>query len=452
MKKYFLYLGLIMFSLLGTELTDFCLGVWVLKQPNPSITSYSFIWFFEEAPAVLLAPFIGSLVDRWSKKKMIIYGQVVAGIGTLILMLLYNSGELKPWHIMIVSGIGSIASMFVFTAFYVATTALVPKSKLVNAQGISLGLFGLINVGVPMAAPALYRLMGMDKVFLIDIVTFSVAILVFFMIQFVVVEKTEEKFNMKNDWKLVKGFLVERQGLIKLLAFFFIIHFLIGLVQVLFTPLILDFADEYAVSKIMTIVSLGMIVGALIMGGVKKFKKPIQKIMFANIFAGILIACLWTSVNTYGLAILGMSIIILFTISDVINEAFYLAIAPVKLIGRLGGFEELLVGAAGPLAFLLSGVLVDTLKNMVTAFPKTVVNYFPGTSVTLAIIIVFTVSGVLLFLISLWFSRTKSIKNLDLMYDIEMDKSSQKNNEDKIKKENQNIDKEKEVAFANTLD
>jgi len=443
-----------MFSLLGTELTDFCLGVWVLKQPNPSITSYSFIWFFEEAPAVLLAPFIGSFVDRWSKKKMIIYGQIVAGIGTLILMLLYNNGELKPWHIMVVSGIGSIASMFVFTAFYVSTTALVPKNKLVNAQGISLGLFGLVNVGVPMAAPVLFKVIGMDKIFLIDIVTFSVAILAFFMIQFVVVEKTEEKFSMKNDWKLVKGFLTEREGLVQLLVFFFIIHFLIGLVQVLFTPLILDFADEYAVSTIMTIVSLGMVVGALIMGGVKKFKKPIQKIMYANIFAGILIACLWTNVNTYGLAIFGMSIIILFTISDVINEAFYLAIAPVKLIGRLGGFEELLVGAAGPLAFLLSGILVDVLKNNFINLPKSIVNYFPGTNVTLAIMIVFTVSGVLLFLISLWFSRTKSIMKLDVMYDLEIEKSKQKGNDEEIKKEKerQSMDKEKEVELANTID
>lgn len=429
MKKYFLYVGLIMISLLGTDLTDFALSIWVLKQPEGTITSYSMIWFFEAAPAVLLAPFIGSFVDRWSKKKIIIYGQIITGIGSSILMSLFYFEHLQPWYIMIVSGIGSIASMFVFSAFYVATTALVSKDKLIKAQGVSTAIYAAISIGVPVVSPVLFKMIGMERIFMIDIITFLISILAFLMMRFVVVAKTEEEFNFRNDWKLVKEFLKGRKGLRSLLGFFFIIGFLIGLIKVLFTPLILDFSNEYYLGLVLSVVGIGTVIGGGVMSMSKKIKHPVKTIFNVNILLGVILGCLWINVNLYVLAIGGMLAVLLFTISDIMNNAFFQAVVPTKMLGRLSGFVGLVIGTSEPLSYMLSGVFVDYLSNIVSDVSYEFSSHFPGTTITIAIILIFTISGVTLAIVSYLFQRNKRIKNLDALYQEKLKKESKKASE-----------------------
>ncbi|GAA3654992.1 MFS transporter [Flavivirga jejuensis] len=420
MKKYLVYTALIMISLLGTDLTDFALSVWVLNQPGGAIKSYSVIWFFEAAPGVFLAPFIGGFVDRWSKKKMIIYGQLVAGIGSVVLMFLHFNGQLLPWHIMVVSGIGSIASMFVFSAFYVATTALVPKDKLMKAQGISTSIYAAISMGVPIAAPVLYKMIGMSSIFFIDAVTFLVSIGAFLIVRFVALPKSEEQFSLQNDLKVVKRFLQERKGIVHLFVFFFIGNFLMGLVQVLFTPLILDFSNEYVLGAVLSVVGIGAVVGGIVMGSGKSFKRPIRAILFINILVGIILSCLWIDTNPYVLAFGGMLIVLLFTVMEVINDAFFQTVVPVKMLGRLSGFEGLIVGGAAPLSFLFAGVLVDYLKKNLNYFSEEQLHYFPGTGITMSIMIIFSISGIFLILVSSLYSRYKPVKSLDILYNTEI--------------------------------
>ncbi len=444
MKKYFLYSVLIMVSLFGTTLTDFALGVWVLEQPESSISDYSLIWFFEGAPEVFLAPFIGSFVDRWDKKKMIIYGQLAAGIGSLILMALHYYGSLLPWHIMAVAAIGSVANTFVFTAFYVTVTALVSKDKLIKAKGITAGMYAVISILVPMAAPVLYEWIGMGNIFLLDISTFTFAIGAFLFIKFVTVEKTEEEFSIKNDWNLVKGYLLERKGMVNLLIFFFAVNFLISQAEMLFTPMVLDFASGYTLGIILSVIGFGTIVGGIITGVAKRFKKPIKSMMYINVIVGVVLGCFWINVDTYALAGLGMIVIICFTISDVIKDAFFQTVIPVKMLGRLTGFFAMVVGASGPLAHLLSGVFVDGIKAFVTNYSPTILDHFPGTGVTASIIILFAICGLGMIVISIVCLRNKPIMLLNGMYTRELEKEKEKEQKEEEKKKEELKNKEKQ--------
>ncbi|WP_106795021.1 MFS transporter [Aquimarina sp. Aq78] len=422
MKKYYVYLGLLMFSIFGTDLTDFALSVWILDQPEGSITIYSMIWFFEAAPAIFLAPVIGGLVDRWNKKKMIIYGQLIAGCGSLTLMTLYYLGNLVPWHIMIVAGIGSIASMFVFNAFYISTTALVPKNRLVNAQGASSTIHSIIQMGVPILAPVLYKLIGLKNIFFIDAVTFFVSVISFSILSFVVVAQSEEKFSLKADFLVVKEFMNQKKGFIYLFSFFFLTNFLIGLITVLLTPLILDFSDEYVLGIVLAVVGSGSLIGGIIMSSTKGIKKPIQVVIWANVIVGLTLCSFFIQINPYILAIGGMLILAMFSISGIANDTFFQTVVPVDLLGRLTGVGTLVIGAAAPIAFLLSGFVVDKLSNIFKNFSLQILNRFPGTSITTSIIIVFVISGALLTIISLVYRKNKSLQDLDRLYFTELNK------------------------------
>ncbi|MEW7278324.1 MFS transporter [Aquimarina sp. 2201CG1-2-11] len=421
-KKYLMYLSILMVSLMGTNLTDFALSVWVLDQPEQSVSSFSMIWFFEAIPGVLLAVFIGSFVDRWNKKMIIVYGQVVAGIGSIILMTLYHLDMLLPWHIMIIVGIGSIATTFIYTAFFVSCRAFVSKKELIKAQGIAAIIFSFIGMGIPILAPVLYKLLGIGNIFLIDFVTFLVPLVAFLVLKFVKVPQSDEKFSISSDFKLAINFIKERKGVISLMVFSFIFSFLYGAVEVLFTPLILDFSDEYTLGIVLSVVALGTLLGGMVMSEDRTFKRPVRSMTTIYFLAGIVYSCLFIEVNAYTVAIIGMLIVFLFAMEGIIDDAFILTIVPMEIQGRITGFVGLMLGGAAPLAFITSGAMVDFLKGFVEKNPISFLSHLPGTSVTTAIVIIFAVSGVLIMAISLFFRGSNAVKQLDQLYRTELAK------------------------------
>ncbi|GAA3512772.1 MFS transporter [Aquimarina addita] len=420
MKKYFIYLLLLTFSMLGTDLTDFSLAIWVLDQPNSNISSYSLIWFFEAIPKVILALVIGSLVDRWNKKKMIIYGQLLAGIGSIILMVLKLQDILLPWHIMAVAGIGSVANMFVYSAFFVSTRALVSKDNLMKAMGLSTLMYSIVEIGVPVAAPVFYKAIGIHSILFFDIITFIVSIIFFSFLNFTVHIKSNDKFSIVKDLKLTIAFIREKKGLISLIIFSFLGSFALGLVEILFTPLILDFSDEYILGLILSFIGLGSFIGSIIMSNSKGFKKPIKSIVSLNIIIGLILIILMFKFNLYILAIGGFVVVLCFTIEGISNSAFYQTIIPEDMLGRIYGIMGLLIGIAGPMSFLLSGIMVDSLSTFFNS-SMTFKSNLPGTNTTISILVIFLFSGIFLASIALIFRRSTAVQKLDKLYKINLD-------------------------------
>jgi len=423
MKKYYLYLGLLIVSLLGTDLTDFTLAVWILDQPEMSVSSYTLTWFFEAAPAVLLSIFIGSFIDRWDKKKMIIYGQLAAGIGSIILLILYWKQLLAPWHIMLVAGIGSISSTFVFQSFFVATKALVDKKELVKAQALLSMCYGILHVGVPVLAPVLYKLIGLGTIFFIDIISFTISITGFILLGSIVISKTTDSLNIRNDLRLVKEFILESVGFLYVLPFSFLGQFCLALITVLLTPLLLDFSDEYTLGIIYACIGVGGIIGSSIMAinKSKKYTKPANKVITILAVVGFLVMGFAISVNPYFIGTLALLVAILFSILGPLYNSLLLITIPEDLLGRFSGVVGFFVGISAPLAFLLSGFLIDILSELFK--DSTYINFYPGSKITFSIVILFTIIGLFLMIVSLTFRNLKGIRVLDDLYLKELNKT-----------------------------
>ncbi|WP_299247157.1 MFS transporter [uncultured Aquimarina sp.] len=423
MKRYYLYLGLLIISLLGTDLTDFTLAIWILDQPGVPVSSYTLTWFFEAAPAVLLSVFIGSFVDRWDKRKMIIYGQLAAGIGSIVLLILYWQELLVPWHIMLVAGVGSISSMFVFQSFFVATKSFVATKDLVRAQALVSMCYGILKIGVPVLAPIFYKLIGLGNVFFIDIISFTVSIVGFVLLGAIAAKKTNEPLNIRNDIRLVKEFIFNKVGFLYLLPFSFLSQFFLALVAVLFAPLLLDFSNEYTLGIIYACLGIGGIIGSGLMSLNKSntFIRPTNKVITIHAIVGFIIMGFAISVNPYFIGTLGILVAILFSISTPLYNSIILTTIPEDLLGRFSGVVGLFVGIGAPLAFLFSGFLVDILSELLK--DSTYMNFYPGSIVTLSIVVLFTIMGLFLMILSLIFRSLKGIRVLDDLYIKELNKN-----------------------------
>src|SRR5689334_4913061 len=98
-------------SLIGSGLTGFTLGVWAYQQ-NQSATQFALIFFFSAVPGLVIAPLAGALVDRWDRRRVILFNDSIAGVSTICLAALFFIGQLEVWHIYLAMGVNSLCNAF----------------------------------------------------------------------------------------------------------------------------------------------------------------------------------------------------------------------------------------------------------------------------------------------------------------------------------------------------
>jgi MFS family permease len=148
MRTYYLIILSFFISLLGTQVTDFALGVWVLNETNSAFL-FSLIGFATLAPQLLAAPFLGILVDRFDFRTLILVGHSGAAIGTLSLAVLFFAERLDPWMIISIAAISSVFNGLLYTTITTCAVHMVPSKLLTKSQGALASAFALAQIASP---------------------------------------------------------------------------------------------------------------------------------------------------------------------------------------------------------------------------------------------------------------------------------------------------------------
>ena len=94
-------------------------------------------------PQVAVGPVIGTLVDRWNRKWIMILADggiaAVSGVAALI----YLTGDPRPWQIFVLLFVRSLGGAFHQPAMQASTTLLVPEEKLTQIQGLNQMMQGI---------------------------------------------------------------------------------------------------------------------------------------------------------------------------------------------------------------------------------------------------------------------------------------------------------------------
>src|SRR2546428_547621 len=115
-------------SLLGTGMTGFALVLWAYLQTH-SVTTLALAAFFRFAPTVILSPVAGALVDRWNRKLTMMLSDLAAGIGAVVLLLLYLPGFLQVRHWYVVGAVSGAFQAVQWPADSAAGSASVPHRQ-----------------------------------------------------------------------------------------------------------------------------------------------------------------------------------------------------------------------------------------------------------------------------------------------------------------------------------
>lgn len=246
--------------------------VWYLTEQTGSAAVLTTATLISYLPQVLLGPFIGTLIDRYNRKMIMITSDLFIALTSLSIVISGFFGPVPVWLIMIVLFLRSIGSTFHNPSLQAVTPLFVPKEELTRYAGYSQGVESASMLLSPMAAAALYGFMKLNHIILIDVFGAAFAVMTLCLIRIPdpkdnsVLQKQHLLAELKDGLNVIKkdkGLI----GLILISGLYAIIYFPIGTLY----PLICIgyFQGSFVASGIIeTIFSGGMLLGALTLGAI----------------------------------------------------------------------------------------------------------------------------------------------------------------------------------------
>ena len=121
---------------------------WLVYRITGSQTSLGLVTFISFLPVLILSLFMGVIVDRFPRRKILVITQSWFMLGAFVLAALTWSGLVQYWHILVLSftlGIGSALDMPARQAF---VTEMVDddKNDLLNALSLNSSIFNVARI------------------------------------------------------------------------------------------------------------------------------------------------------------------------------------------------------------------------------------------------------------------------------------------------------------------
>ena len=174
LKPYLLLWSTQSLSALGSAMTGYALILWLYRQSGSALET-AMLAICSYAPYVLVSIFAGALSDRWNKKRTMLVCDLLAAVGTVVVLVLLKNGQLATWHMYVLNAINGLMNTVQQPASDVAATLLVPKKYYQKTSGLRSFSSSLNTILHPVFASALFGFFGMEAVIAVDLATFAIA-------------------------------------------------------------------------------------------------------------------------------------------------------------------------------------------------------------------------------------------------------------------------------------
>jgi len=164
-------------SLIGTWMQTMAQQVLVYRLTG-SAAALGMVNFISLLALVPLSFFSGSIVDRYSKRKIIIISQIVMMVQAVSLAILTRSGHVQVWHVYILAFFLGAATALDLPARQAFTVDMVNgKEDLTNAIGLNSAMFNLARALGPALAGIVVAATGEANAFFYNALTFLAVII-----------------------------------------------------------------------------------------------------------------------------------------------------------------------------------------------------------------------------------------------------------------------------------
>jgi DHA3 family macrolide efflux protein-like MFS transporter len=366
-KKFFVLWSSQAASLIGSSVVGFAL-VWYLAKETGSATILSTAMLVNLLPQVVLGPFIGPFVDRWKRKQIIIFSDLVTALLTLVLVILFYTGNIQIWHIYVIMAGRSISGCFQRPALNASIPMIVPKEHLVRANGLNQTLIGAINIVTPIGGAFIIEVLKMQWVLSVDIITAIIAIGCLIPLTIPQPPRTDKSIKPSYWADLMQGFryIALWRGLLFLISLIAILMFFAAPLNAL-RPL---FVTKYFSGNVLvfgslgTVGSAGVFAGGLIMGIWGGFKRRIITALIFIIVQGA--SAFIFGFTTESLLFLALAMVFISGLSgSILNAnigAIINSVVDKGMQGRVVSLQYSVGGLMAPLALVIAGPVADAIS------------------------------------------------------------------------------------------
>jgi DHA3 family macrolide efflux protein-like MFS transporter len=385
-------------SLAGSALVSFAL-IWWLTEQTGSAAVLATASLAARLPLVVLGPVVGTLVDRWQRRWVMVVADGAIALLTGLLAYLYSQSLVATWHIYAILLARALGTAFHDPAMTASTSLMVPREQLVRLAGIDRTRQAFTDITGPAVGAFLVALLPLQGILAIDIIT---ALLAIVPLLFIDIPQPESTGTPDAGWRSVmqetgEGFryLWHWRGLFIMLA-------TVSLIPLVNTPawsliplLVKDYFGGgpaqwgwFTVAR-----NAGSVIGGMLMSTWGGFRRRIATMLG-------------------GLAILGLVNVVrglvppnaywLFLVAALVSgppaamffatlKAVLQSIVPLEMQGRVFATQNSLFWAMGPLGLAIVGSLGDAI----------------------GIQTLFVLSGVMFLLVALLWALTPSVRNME---------------------------------------
>lgn len=397
-------------SLIGSGMTQFAIIIWAWQETGQA-TSLALAGFFGFAPVVLISPLAGALVDRWNRRLVMMLSDLAAGLGTIVMLLLYLSDQLQIWHIYALGAFVGVFQAFQWPAFSAAISVMLSKEQYARANGmLELARAGS-GILAPVLAGAMIGFSGIPWVFGVDIITFTFAIGALLIIQIPQPKVSAEGARSRGSiWKEAGfGFtyIWQRPSLFWLQMVFFFINITATFGFTVMAAMILarTHDDTVILGSVQSAGAVGGVVGGLLLSTWGGPKRRIHGVLMSMIGFSLFSSILLGLGRNLPIWIVAMFIGSLFLpILNGSNQAIWQSKVPPDLQGRVFSVRRLIAQIAAPLAMLMAGPLADYVFEPAMSEGGALAPTFGGllgTGPGAGMALMFVISGVLSMFVGL---------------------------------------------------
>lgn len=151
---------------MGALIRDVAL-YWLVYELTGSAISLALLGLCEATPRLILAPFLGVLVDRYDRLRLLILVHFLALIPLSGLVFFHFAGRLEFWHILALETLYSVIKGINPSASQSLIRELVPRDEIMNAVALFSVAFNIARVVGPSVGGILIIWIGAGGCFLV---------------------------------------------------------------------------------------------------------------------------------------------------------------------------------------------------------------------------------------------------------------------------------------------
>jgi DHA3 family macrolide efflux protein-like MFS transporter len=354
-------------SLIGSQAVQFAL-IWWLTESSGSAAILATATLLGLLPPVVLGPVIGTLIDRWDRKRVMLAADGITAAAALLLAALFATGTAEVGHVLGLLFLRALGAAFHAPAMTASTTLMVPEKYYTRIQGLNQSVQGVLAIVAAPLGALLLTVFSMTGVMMVDVGTALLAILPLAAIRVPQPPRSAAASEGSSVWaETVAGFryLMSRRGHRTLVAMSALINAFVVPAFALLPLLVLERLNGGAVQFgwLSSSLGVGLIVGGVGLSAWGGFRKRIVTAMTGMIALGLAVTAVGiTPASSFAWALISMSCvgIIVPLVNGPVHAIFQATIAP-DYQGRAFTLIASLATGAAPLGLIVAAPVAELL-------------------------------------------------------------------------------------------